>query len=143
MSDPAFEDAFNLLCGDKLGSGIHRNVFECRLRPDLVVKVERQDEWRYFSNVHESKFWTDNQYYKPVANWLAPCEYLSPDGRISLQRKVRIATSLDDLPEKLPAFLTDVKPSNYGWFEGRLVCVDYATTLDKVNVRLKKVSWHD
>lgn len=141
MSNPAFEDAFNLLCGAKLGSGIHRDVFECRLRPDLVVKVEQQNEWRYFSNVHEMKFWDDNQHYKKVADWLAPCEYLSPDGRILLQRKVRIATSLDELPKQIPAFLTDIKPCNYGWLEGRLVCVDYAMTVDKANLRLKKVEW--
>lgn len=141
MINPAFEDAFNLLCGAKLGSGIHRDVFECRLRPDLVVKVEQQNEWRYFSNVHEMKFWDDNQHYKKVANWLAPCEYLSPDGRILLQRKVRIATSLDELPKQIPAFLTDIKPCNYGWLEGRLVCVDYAMTVDKANLRLKKVEW--
>ena len=91
MSYPneTFEDAFNLLCGKQLGSGIHSDVYECRIRPDLVVKVENslQGEWRSFANVQEHQFWTDNEYAPAVAKWLAPCEYLSPDGRISLQRR--------------------------------------------------------
>ena len=40
MNGATYEDAFNLLCGKLLGEGIHRKVFECRLRDDLVVKVE-------------------------------------------------------------------------------------------------------
>lgn len=135
----AFEDAFNLLCGEKLGGGIHREVFDCRLRPDLVVKVERDDTWRYFSNVREMKFWDDNQHFKKVADWLAPCVYMSPDGRILLQRRVKLATRFDDLPDMMPAFLTDFKPDNYGFLEGRLVCIDYAMTIDNPSVKLKKV----
>lgn len=142
MTNPAFQDAFNLLCGEKLGSGIHRDVFECRLRPDLVVKVEQEREWRRFANVLEIEFWHRFQDYKPVADWLAPCEYLSPDGRILLQKKVRVASELDELPEKLPGFLTDIKPENYGWLEGRLVCLDYAIVLDNPKVRPRSVNWN-
>ena len=136
-----FEDAFNLLCGEKIGSGIHRDVFECRLRPDLVVKVEQERDWRYFSNVHEMKFWSDNRDFKRVSDWLAPCEYMSPDGRILLQKKVRIAQLTDDLPEKLPAFLTDIKPENFGHLNGNLVCIDYAFTIDNPKINLRKVDW--
>lgn len=141
MPNPAFEDAFNLLCGKQLGGGIHRDVFECRLRPELVVKVERENDWRYFANVQEMKLWSDNQHYDKVARWLAPCDYMSPDGSILLQRKVNICNSFDTLPNELPSFLTDLKPENFGWLEGRFVCVDYAMTLDSPNLRLKKVNW--
>ena len=54
-----YEDAFNMLCGDLLGEGIHRKVFECKIRPDLVVKVESDTTSRYFANVLEMKFWCD------------------------------------------------------------------------------------
>lgn len=141
MSNPAFEDAFNLLCGNKIGSGIHRDVFECRLRPDLVVKVEIVETWRYFANVHEMKFWNDNEYRKDITKWLAPCEYLSPDGRILLQRRVDPIGSKTRLPDKLPAFLTDVKKDNYGLLDGRLVCFDYALSIPNPSTRLKKVDW--
>ncbi|HYH16126.1 MAG TPA: hypothetical protein VD794_12945 [Flavisolibacter sp.] len=137
-----FEDAFNLLCGEKLGKGIHRTVYECKIRPDLVVKVEHEENYRFFSNVFEQKFWDDNQNYKKVADWLAPCEYLSPDGRILLQRRVKIVTEVDKLPDKMPSFLTDFKPSNFGFLNDKLVCVDYALVIDNPNIRLKKVfSW--
>lgn len=137
----AFQDAFNLLCGDKLGEGIHRTVFACRLRPELVVKVESGDDWRYFANVLEMRFWNDNQHFDKVAHWLAPCEYLSPDGRILLQRRIEPLRAADELPEKLPSFLTDVKRDNFGILDGRIVCADYAMTIPSPSVRPKKVNW--
>ncbi len=142
--DQVFEDAFNLLCGKRLGAGIHRDVYACRLRPDLVVKVENSadDEWRNFANVQEHRFWSDHQYASAISTWLAPCEYLSPDGRISLQRRVKPVHSDDKLPEKLPAFLTDLKDENFGWLEGRLVAVDYAFTIPAVSTRLRKAEWN-
>lgn len=138
-----FEDALNLLCGKQLGGGIHRTVFECRIDPTLVVKVEMdQDKWRAFANVHAHKFWSDHQYYLPVSKWLAPCVYLSPDGYISLQRRVRPVIDGDALPDKLPAFLTDIKRENFGWIDGQLVCVDYAAVVACTpSTRLKAVTW--
>ena len=136
--DRAFEDAFNLLCGDKLGEGIHRTVFACRLRPELVVKVENDDDWRYFANVMEMKFWNDHESYSKVARWLAPCEYMSPDGRILLQKRVRPLLDESELPAELPAFLTDIKPENFGLLDGRVVCIDYALNIPSPSMRMKK-----
>lgn len=135
-----FEEAFNLLCGDKIGEGIHRTVYRCRIRNDLVVKVENGD-YRYFANVMEQKFWNDHQDYDKVARWLAPCEYLSPDGRILLQKRAEPLRDKDMKPDKLPAFLTDVKPDNFGWLNDRIVCVDYAMTIPAPSVRLRKADW--
>ena len=61
--EAVFRDAFNMLCGKEIGSGIHRTVFECKIRPDLVVKVENEC-YREFANVREMKFWCDNQYFE-------------------------------------------------------------------------------
>lgn len=139
MSNAAtFEDCFNLLCGKLIGKGAHRSVYECKLRPDLVVKVENSS-LRHFANVMESKFWADHQYYAKVSRWLAPVEFLSPDGRILLMRKADSAGS--NLPKQLPAFLTDVKPENFGLLDGRLVCVDYALTIPNPSTRMRAVSW--
>lgn len=137
----AFEDALNLLCHDQIGEGIHRKVWTCRIRDDLVVKVEVDDEWRYFANAREMQFWCDWQYHKPVAQWLAPCEYMSPDGRVMLQRRCDPVPPSYKLPDKLPSFLTDVKRENFGLLDGRLVCVDYSTTIGSPNTRPKKVDW--
>lgn len=140
---PIFRDAFDMLCGDKIGSGVYRDVFSCKLRPDLVVKVERETDYRDFTNAREMRFWCDNQDYRPVAKWLAPCEFLSPDGRILLQRKATITTESDlpNLPKHLPAFLTDTKFGNFGWIEGKLVCVDYASVVSNCSVRARKAEW--
>ena len=140
MNSVIHEDAFNLLCGDLIGEGIHRKVFECRLRSDLVVKVEINTGWRYFANVLEMKFWNDHQHFKKVANWLAPCEYLSPDGRILLQKRCE-GVGRAFFPEEVPSFLTDIKCNNFGYYEGRIVCVDYAMTIPNPSTRLKKVEW--
>lgn len=142
MSDSqVHKDAFDLLCGKLLGEGIHRKVYACRLRPELVVKVEICEDWRYFANVLEMKFWNDHEHYFKVAQWLSPCEYMSPDGRILLQRRVTPIYDRSALPEKLPAFLSDVKIENFGLLDGRVVCMDYAMTIPNPSTVLKKVHW--
>lgn len=139
-NESAFADAFNLLCDDFIARGVYRDVFSCRLNPDWVVKVELdKGSWRSFANVHEHKFWDENQFYPKVADWLAPCRFISPDGRILIQDRARIAKASDNLPEAIPAFFTDLKPSNFGWIGERFVCVDYAFHLTTINVKPKKV----
>lgn len=141
MNDDVFEDMFNLICGNKIGEGIHRKVFGCRIRDDLVVKVEDSDAWRSFANVNEMRFWNDYRSQKAIRDWLAPCEYLSPDGRILLQKKCDPLRKFD-YPTKLPSFLTDLKPSNFGIYEGRIVCVDYASVISNASTKLKSVSFY-
>lgn len=132
----AFEEAFNLFCGDKLGEGVGRSVFECKIDPTLVVKVEK-DPGTLFQNVHEYRMWEESQFYKKVADWLAPCVAVSTHGLVLLQKRVE-PVPRDQLPEKLPSFLVrDLKPSHFGMYEGRLVCCDYALRADVLPVRLK------
>ena len=138
-----FEDAFNFLCHEVLGQGVHRKVFTCRFREDLVVKVEDNGDhaMRSFANVREFDFYNYWRDYEPVARWLAPCEYLSPDGRIMLQKRVDPIPSDFKLPDMLPSFLTDHKKTNFGIYEGRLVCVDYATVIHAKNIKPRKAYW--
>lgn len=135
---PVYADAFNMLCGDFIGAGIHRKVYACKLRPELVVKVESEVDYRNFANVKEMQFWNDNEHHKAVSKWLAPCEYLSPDGRILLQRRVKPVDPTDKLPAKLPKFITDRKYKNFGWFEGRLVACDYGLHVTTAPLALTK-----
>ena len=134
-----FEDAFNLFCGRLIGEGIHRKVYECRIDPTLVVKVEQPEHWTSFANMCEMKFWGFHADYKPVADWLAPCHYLSPNGQVLLQQKCDPWTG--PLPEKVPSFLTDLKRENFGNLDGRLVCVDYSSTIMNPSMRLKNAEW--
>jgi len=139
LSD-VLEDAFSLLCGELIGEGSTRRVFECKIRPDLVVKVE-EAEYRNFANVVEQKLFDDTQHIKKLSQWLAPCEFLSPDGRVLLQKKCDPVPSGFKLPEKLPHFLCDLKRENFGIFEGRLVCIDYAIYDVSISSRLVKAVW--
>jgi len=138
--EAVFRDAFNMLCGKEIGSGIHRTVFECKIRPELVVKVENEC-YREFANVKEMAFWCDQQHYKKVADWLAPCEFLSPDGRILLQKRAEPLGSNEKLPVTVPSWMTDIKRGNFGRIDGKLVCIDYAFTLTNPNIKLKKANW--
>lgn len=104
------------------------------------MKVEN-DDWRYFANVLEMKFWIDHEHYDKVAKWLAPCEHLSPDGRVLLQKRADPLGQNDKLPGELPAFLSDLKRENFGRIDGRFVCLDYAMTIPTPNTRMKKVQW--
>ena len=126
--EAVFRDAFNMLCGKEIGNGIHRTVFECKIRPDLVVKVENEC-YREFANVLEMRFWNDQQHYKKIADWLAPCEFLSPDGRILLQKRADPLSENEKLPFLMPSWMTDIKRDNFGRIDGKLVCIDYAYTL--------------
>jgi hypothetical protein len=137
VNDQVYVDAFNLLCGEKLGDGYSREVFRCKLRPDLVVKVEAA-EYRTFANVHEMQFWDDNQFCKKISAWLAPCEYLSPDGRLLLQKRCDPIPSTMKMPFKVPAFMADLKRDNFGLLDGKIVCIDYALTDATPSMRLKK-----
>lgn len=134
-----WEDAFNLFAGDLLGEGIHRKVFAHRLDPTLVIKAETGT----FSHANMSEWdawmaWGDAK----EGRWLAPCVAISPQGRFLLQRRVQ-PVAVEDLPEKVPTFLTDLKRSNFGRYKGRIVCCDYGSLITNLNNRLKEAHWDD
>ena len=64
MKHEVFEDAFNLLCGERIGAGVSREIFECALMPDCVVKVETDQsahqnimEWEVWNDVSVANYW--------------------------------------------------------------------------------------
>jgi len=134
-------DAFSLLCGEKIGEGSSRMVFECRLRRDLVVKVEKECNWRAFDNVKELTNWEDAKNRPALKKWLAPIEFASPDCRILLMHRAEPLPISYKLPDKMPAFLNDLKPENFGLIDGNLVCVDYAIIRLQLSARLRAVKW--
>ena len=87
----------------------------------------------------EMRFWDNAS--DAVKKWLAPCEYLSPDGLLLLQRRVDPVPSSFEMPEKMPGFMMDFKRNNFGILNGALVCVDYAMTISDHGLKLKKVGW--
>ena len=126
-----------MLCGEKLGEGLHRTVYACKIRPDLIVKVEHDVDFRNFMNVFEDQFYADNEYFKKVSDWLAPIEFLSPDGRLLMMKRCDPIKD-EEIPDRLPSWMTDIKADNFGRLNGRIVLVDYALNIKSPNTRLKK-----
>lgn len=133
-------EAFNVLCGELIGEGAYRKVFDCPFDPTIVIKVENA-EFSGFHNALEWRTWDECIYWKPGNRWLAPCVRISPNGRILIQRKTEPIRP-KDLPAMLPSFLRDVKPGNFGWYDGRIVCHDYAFTGSVLPIKMKKADWN-
>jgi len=136
-------DFVALFRGERLGSGIAREVFVLRTDPTKVVKIEIAD--RSFQNVMEWTTWHDLKATKH-AKYLAPCHWISPCGVVLIQERARPLT-----PEhenvRLPSFLTDTKRANYGVLNGRVVALDYGTNLaisdGAFASKLRKPEWWD
>lgn len=136
-------DTFSLVAGEKIGSGISRAVYVYRPDPTLVVKFEAARE--RFENATEWSLWQHVKDVKRVSRWFAPCVAISDSGAVMLQRRVMTAQPREYL-DKLPAFLTDTKRSNFGILDGRLVCCDYGTHLmleNGMTARMRKAEWWD
>lgn len=124
-------DIINFVCGDLIGQGCFRDVFEYNLDKNYVVKIAREDdasdnyvEWRIWSNV---KYTTDG-----TKDWFAPCSWISSNGRVMLQRKTQPLKSREKhIPEKIPAYFTDIKEANFGWIGNQLVAHDYSHCLER------------
>jgi len=144
--EEAFSEAFNLLCGDKIGTGMSRTVFECVLLPNYVVKVET-DSCR-FQNILEYETWNIVKWTE-ASRWFAECRWISPNGKILIQEKTRPPAD-HELVEKVPIWFTDLKRSNWGMVRTNgkkeyLVCHDYGTSLmlqnGTVTKRMRKADW--
>lgn len=111
--------------GKHLGSGVSRDVYQHNFDPKLVVKVENRealgDNWAELRIWHAIK-------HTEHAKWFAPCSYISTNGIILLQTKTEQLDSKPEskIPDLIPAFFTDVKPSNFGWIGNQMVCHDYS-----------------
>ena len=147
--DNCFEEAFNLLCGDLIGRGMSRTVFECKLLPDYVVKVENMEG--HFQNIIEWETFR-TVLYTPTSRWFAECKWISSNGKILIQERTRPA-SPQELIDKVPVWFTDLKKTNWGMAQTNksnkqyLVCHDYGTSLmlqeGTNSKRMKKAHWID
>lgn len=136
------EEAFNVLCGNLIGSGMSRQVFECKLIEDAVVKVESRP---WFQNIMENEVWYRIQDTK-WARWFAPVRVLSPYGRLLVMDRT-MPVSTKELPARIPKFFTDTKRQNWGRLpNGRIVCHDYGSNLlmeEGMSDMLKKAEWYE
>lgn len=118
-------DIILTLCGEKLGSGSYRSVYEFNMNPNkMVVKVEPKST---DCNIAEFLLWDEIQGLKGnlawVKEWFAPIHWCSPNGKVLIMERTK---QLDkERPKKVPYFFTDVKADNFGWIGKQFVCHDY------------------
>jgi hypothetical protein len=123
-------DMFDLICGDYVGGGTFRDVYAYQLDDKFVVKIENPqaqgDNWAEWRLWHAVKHHTDGS-----AKMFAECTWISPGGRILLQRRTQpLHTKPKLIPEKIPAYFTDIKEANFGWIGNQLTCHDYSHCLE-------------
>lgn len=127
--------------GEMIGKGASRRVYEHAAEPGWVIKVEEIDGGFY--NAMEWKVWEYAQFMPQVRGWLAPCCFISRCGRLLVQCRTEPVFS-DELPDKVPSFFTDLKASNWGRYDGHVVCHDYASHLlwnGLATTRRKRAKW--
>lgn len=112
-------------CGKLIGKGVSRNVYECKLNPDWVVKIQISND---FCNIVEWKIWEDLCMAPWYAKWFAECLTITESGMVLIQRKV-LFPDKKTYPKKLPVFFTDLKYDNYGFIDGQLKACDYSNVL--------------
>lgn len=116
-------DLLAVLCGRHLGSGVYRKTFLSSANREQVVKIETESG--HFCNVAEWEIWENLKEHKVLSQWLAPVRFISPNGAILIQERT-YPVHESQMPEKIPRLFTDTKIQNWGMFEGRIVCHDYA-----------------
>jgi len=136
-------DFVTCLCGEFIGSGIHRAVFHYALDDKYVIKIEPNNTNQ---NTVEWMMWNQIQYLTEdlawVKEWFAPVKWISPNGRILVMRKTHEKPD-KERPKKIPKFLWDVKWDNYGWIGNNFVCHDYGQFYNFLEYRkaMQKVNW--
>ncbi len=128
----------HLMCDELIGRGQYRQVYSSIVLPDYAIKLEYANAT--FCNAMEWKFWCAVM-DTPMAKWFAPCKWISGTGQVLLMQRTR---PLAIYPKSIPSFFEDIKKENWGEFEGRPVCHDYAnmSIIEKGLVASnKKVIW--
>ncbi len=117
-------------------SGITRIVI---LTQNYAIKLPRVNYgWMKFvegiyCNLSEAKNWKwDNQNER-----LCPTLF-SFAGLINVMPRVKICTSEQEIKEIPNNEWTDWKPDNYGYYKGKLVCIDYPWRRIKIRNRIIK-----
>ncbi len=137
------DEFVNLIVGDFIGQGATRYVYELKNQKALdgyVIKIESTEDRSLFQNQIEWSVWDQIGSYG-VGQWLAPCLAISKTGRYLIQRRTTPIYA-NQLPAKVPAFLSDLQANNWGLMDGRVVCHDYGySVLFGTGTHLKKAKF--
>lgn len=142
---PVAYDLVTSICGESMGAGCYRTVYEYNLDSRYVVKIEPLNT---SCNLIEYMIWDEVKGLRGdlawVKDWFAPCGWISPNGRIMTMRKTTDTGTGDNLPEKVPKFFWDVKWDNFGWIGKKFVCHDYGQFHNMINYPkgMVKANWY-
>lgn len=137
---PAMKEFLECFVGQRIASGTCRDVFECRLNNEFVIKVQKEYGTQ---NAVEYATWELHKAYPKVAKWLAPVVMRSSSMRVIVQKRT---VPMLKAPKKLPNFLSDRKVQNYGLIGTQVVCHDYGLGVflsDRENIVLEDIKWWD
>lgn len=134
----------DMLCGNLIGEGCSRVVYECDYDKSCVVKIHKKVDRLPSDNILEWELW---EMVKGMTNdvpkWFAPCVRISENGRILIQKKTTPLTDKqwNELKE-IPTYLSDIKRSNFGMYKGYVCMHDYAFTLYRLGIssKMRKIS---
>lgn len=114
-----------IIIGEKVGRGVHRDVFVFAPNKNFVIKVANGEDGRGV-NILENKLWWD-LYDTPAQKWFAAVTMVSPSGLYLIQERLE-ALPRKQYPKKIPHFFTDTKYSNFGHSPTKgFVCCDYGS----------------
>lgn len=135
------KQVIKLICGEKIGSGLYRDIYILKQNPFFVVKIERNMSQTAFSNACEWRNYINNKEWSWFSKWLAPCELINETGNILIQSRIT-HSGKEHYPKKIPSLFTDTKLGNFGFIMGtrQFVCCDYSFLLFCKPV-LKKAAW--
>ena len=117
----------------KAGSG--RYIYQYG---DCVIKAAELD---LRQNLIEACIWEDYG-ETDIGGWLSPVVARTPCFRAIIM-KMTTPIEYEELPHKVPQFLTDNKVENWGILEGVPVCHDYGTIKIDLSTELKQVNWNE
>lgn len=133
------QDFLDLFAAEIISEGSTRTVYRS-INRDYVIKFETYA--KRFQNVVEWETWSIAKHTK-FKDWFCPCSDISSNGTILIQRFARDLEEAE-WPKELPSFFADVKPENFGWLDGKVVCRDYGNSylIDKgFSSKMTKVQW--
>lgn len=132
-------DFGDFICGDFIGEGNSRIVYNFKIDDRYVIKI---DKGGHFDNVSEWDLYHNIKHHHPEhLKILAPCHRISSCGRILLQRKTT-PVKIQDLPAQVPDFLVDRKIQNWGKIGKQIVCHDYANhSMYNKETKLQDANW--
>ena len=135
FSERVFQEFADFMLGEFIDSGSSRTVYECLIKPEYVIKVENSKHT--FQNVKEWEFWQTWKHDKNARKWLAPCHFISDSGTFLIMERTEPLPKAR-VPQKVPKFMTDLKKSNFGLLNNKVVCHDYGHVVYQINDDLGK-----